>query len=164
MVQSKDRSLSNSDSKEEAMHLQIAEDRITRFVENKFRVSRSYPTVTTYRHTVHRFYKFLKTKYNLDISELLIQIKEKKSRDPLEVLDDYYTYLSHYKRGRKRPPGPRASISARLLRIRSKRLSLNRRVLAGAAGLQLASGNHLCESVDHRLVPASVQRGHAKPC
>ena len=84
------------------MQQQIAEDRITRFVENKFRVSRSYSTKTTYRHTVHRFLNFLRIKYNLDISQLLIQIKEKKTRDPIEVLDDYYTYLSQYTRGSKR--------------------------------------------------------------
>jgi len=66
-VQSKDWSLTNSDSKEEAMQQQIAEDRVTRFVENKFRVSRSYPTMITYRHTVYRFLKFLRIKYNLKI-------------------------------------------------------------------------------------------------
>ena len=77
-MQSKNRSLTNSDSQKEAMQ-QIACDRVTRFVENKFRVSRSYPTMTTYRHTVNRFLKFLRIKYNLEISELLIQIKEKKA-------------------------------------------------------------------------------------
>jgi len=101
-VQTKDRSLTNSDSQDEAMQQQIARDRVTRFLENKFRVSRSYPTITTYRHTVHRFLKFLRIKYNLDISQILIQIKEKKTRDSLEVLDDYYSYLSQYKRGTKR--------------------------------------------------------------
>ena len=98
-MQSKDRSLTNPESQEEAMQLQIAEDRITRFVQNKFRVSRSYPTMATYRYTVHRFFKFLRIKYNLEISQLLIEIKEKKTCDPLEVLDNYYTYLSNYKLG-----------------------------------------------------------------
>jgi integrase len=78
------------------MQLQQVEDKIERFLERKFRVSRSYSTKLTYRSHIVRFGEFTRIRYNLDINQLLGQIDAKKL-DPIVVLDEYYTFLTQYK-------------------------------------------------------------------
>ena len=75
------------------MQIQSIEDRISSFLEKKFRYSKSYLTKRTYAGAMKRFQDFLRVKYNLDLNQAIIQF-ETKSKDPIDVLDEYYTYLS----------------------------------------------------------------------
>ena len=85
------RSLSNSAKQNDKMQI-IVQDKIEVYLERKFRTSRSFATRNSYRIAINRFVDFVRIHYNLDFSALLSQIKE--SRDPIDVLDDYYSHLS----------------------------------------------------------------------
>jgi len=91
------RSLSNSEKNIEQMQIQSTQDKITRFLERKFRTSRSLSTRRAYNSALKKFMKFLDVKYNLDIESLLRQI-ETKQTDSIEVLDSFYSFLAEYKR------------------------------------------------------------------
>lgn len=91
------RSLSNSEKLTKPMQIQTAQDKIARFLERKFRASRSFSTKRTYNSALNRFLDFLRIKYNLDVTQLLLQI-ETQDTDPISVLDDFYSYLAEYKR------------------------------------------------------------------
>ena len=91
------RSLSNSEKLTKPMQVQTAQDKIARFLERKFRASRSFSTKRTYNSALNRFLDFLRIKYNLDVTQLLLQI-ETQDTDPISVLDDFYSYLAEYKR------------------------------------------------------------------
>lgn len=93
----KSRSLSNYEQNQPHMQVQTVQDKIIRFLERKFRTSRSYATKTTYRTQIDKFSAFIRASYNLDITQLLTKI-ETKVLDPIDVLDEYYTFLSQYKR------------------------------------------------------------------
>ena len=93
----KSRSLSNSESYDSHMQVQITEDILTKFLERKFRTSRSYGTKSTYRVMIHRFAEFVRQEYNLELNQLFTTL-EAKSKDSLDVLDDYYTFLSKHPR------------------------------------------------------------------
>ena len=80
------------------MQIQTLEDKITKFLNRKFRISKSYATKRTYESSLKRFKEFLRISYNLDLIQLLQKIKESAELDSIEVLDDYYTYLSQCKR------------------------------------------------------------------
>ena len=80
------------------MQTQVIEDKIQRFLERKFRTSRSFSTRDSYRATINKFLEFLRVQYNLDFDQMLLQVNETKQKDPLEILDDFYTFLSNYKR------------------------------------------------------------------
>ncbi len=99
------RSLSNSNIQKSQMQVQTLDDKITRFLNNKFRISRSYATKRTYESALKQFEKFLKTSYDLNLIQLLQKIKVSKELDSIEVLDEYYTFLSQYKRPGKDRPG-----------------------------------------------------------
>ena len=87
------RSLSNSEK--HSQNVQI-EAKITRFLERKFRTSRSFSTKNTYKSVLKKFMKFLRIQYNLDIQQILRKI-EAKEADPVEILDNYYSFhLFHY--------------------------------------------------------------------
>ena len=93
------RSLSNlSKQTKSKMQIQSTHDKIKNFVQKKFRVSRSYSTRDGYESAINRFIEFVRIQYNLDMEQLLRMIKETKEIDPISVLDDYYTYLSNYKK------------------------------------------------------------------
>ena len=79
------------------MQVQSIQDKITRFLERKFRVSRSLSTKNTYNSSLRQFIKFLDIQYSFDLEQLLKKI-ETKDLDPVEVLDNFYSYLSQYKR------------------------------------------------------------------
>jgi len=91
------RSLSNSENHTQRMQIQIIEAKITRFLEKKFRASRSFSTKNTYNSALKRFMKFLRIQYNLDIEQILRKI-ETKETDPIEVLDNFYSFLAEHKR------------------------------------------------------------------
>jgi len=87
------------------MQVQTLDDKITRFLNNKFRISRSYATKRTYESALKQFEKFLQISYSLNLIQLLEKIKVSKELDSIEVLDEYYTFLSQYKRPGKDRPG-----------------------------------------------------------
>jgi len=99
------RSLSNSNIQKSQMQVQTLDDKITRFLNNKFRISRSYATKRTYESALKQFEKFLQISYGLNLIQLLQKIKVSKELDSIEVLDEYYTFLSQYKRPGKDRPG-----------------------------------------------------------
>ena len=87
------RVLSNSDGKTQPMSKIPIDDRIERFLGRKFRTSRSYATKTAYRGSINKFAEFSYQDYNHDFNELIHKILN-QTIDPIEVLNDYYTYLT----------------------------------------------------------------------
>lgn len=83
------------------------DDLITKFVNNKFRISRSFATKRTYTSSIKRFNKFVIAHYGYGVIQLLHKIKANEI-DPIEVLDNYYTFLSNY----KRPKGTKVGYSS----------------------------------------------------
>jgi len=68
-------------------------DRVERFLDRKFRTSRSYSTKETYRGAINKFKDFAYQDYNQDLAKLTDNMLN-KVLDPIEVLDDFYTYLT----------------------------------------------------------------------
>jgi len=66
------------------------------FLAKKFRNSRSYRTVKTYDHSLNKFEEFIRVEHNLDYEQLIRAISTKKLQ-ALDVLDDFYTFLTQYK-------------------------------------------------------------------
>jgi hypothetical protein len=79
------------------LEIQTIDNKVQLFLEKKFRTSRSYATRHTYRAVVRRFLDFLRLQYNLDLEQLIRQLKETKEKDSLGILDDFYTFLSNDK-------------------------------------------------------------------
>jgi len=94
------RSLSNYSNESENMQVQI-QDIIEHYLEKKFRISHSYATKSVYRAALKKFIEFARIRYNYSFEQLLNQILQKNS-DPLEILDEYYTFLSNYQTKKKR--------------------------------------------------------------
>lgn len=80
------------------VEVQAVEDKIHRFLERKFRTSRSFSTKDSYRAAINKFLEFLRVQHNLDLDQILRQVNDTKQKDPLEILDDFYTFLSSFKR------------------------------------------------------------------
>ncbi len=100
------RSLSNSDCFDDSMQSLTVKDHIDNFLARKFRKSRSFATKRSYTVSTNKFQEFLKIRYNLDVVQL-VSVLESNSKDPLDILDDYYTFLSEYQR--KDSPKPYAN-------------------------------------------------------
>lgn len=83
-----------------SMQLQTIEDRIQAFLEKKFRYSKSFATKKSYTTALNRFKEFLRARYNLDINQA-IRLSETEKLDPIDVLDDFFTYLANYRRDAK---------------------------------------------------------------
>lgn len=94
------RSLSNYSNESDNMQVQI-QDIIEHYLEKKFRISHSFATKSVYRAALKKFIEFARIRYNFSFEQLLSQILEKNS-DPLEILDEYYTFLSNYQTKRKK--------------------------------------------------------------
>lgn len=77
------------------MQTQTVEDKIKHFLEKKFRYSKSFATMDCYKTALNKFEEFLRVEHNLDINQLLLQF-EKKSLDPIEILDQFYSFMSKY--------------------------------------------------------------------
>jgi len=72
---------------------QSVDEKISGFLERKFRRSRSFKTITGYKIAINNFRKFLRSKYNFDLNQLLEEIKTNQT-DPINTLDEYYTFLT----------------------------------------------------------------------
>jgi len=92
------RSLSNYKPKSKDMQIQT--DRIEHYLQKKFRISHSFDTKNAYRTALKKFTEFLRIKYNYSLEQLLSLVSEKL--DPLDVLDEFYTFLSNYQTRTKR--------------------------------------------------------------
>ncbi len=92
------------------MKVQTVDDRISLFLEKKFRISRSYATKDAYGDVVKRFLHFVRVQYNLDFEQLLRQIKETKQKDPIDVLDDFYLYATRVRVGNTGRPLSNATV------------------------------------------------------
>ena len=92
------RSLSNYTPKSKDMQVQT--NRIEHYLQKKFRISHSFDTKNAYRAALKKFTEFLRIKHNYSLEQLLGLISEKL--DPLDVLDEYYTFLSNYQTRTKR--------------------------------------------------------------
>ncbi len=79
-----------------ALKLIGVSDKIESFLDRKFRYSKSYSTRRTYQTAIHRFQEFLVSKYNLSLEDALPKL-ENKQLDPLETLDQFFTFLSDFK-------------------------------------------------------------------
>ncbi len=77
------------------MQIQTVDEKIQYFLEKKFRYSKSYATMDAYKTALRKFQEFLRVELNIDINQLLIQF-EKKTLDPIDVLDRFYMFLSNY--------------------------------------------------------------------
>ena len=71
----------------------VIQEKVSMFLERKFRRSRSFKTIETYKQAINKFTVFLASKYSLDFIQLLKAI-ESKQKDPLDIIDDYYTFLT----------------------------------------------------------------------
>jgi len=98
------RSLSNQSKSNDSMSQVSISDRIQRFLDRKYRISKSYRTVHTYRNNIKRFEYFANESSNMDINQLIDRILEGHF-DPLDVLDDFYTYLTKVRPEKTRKPG-----------------------------------------------------------
>ena len=67
------------------------------FLARKFRRSQSYATKHGYGNAIDKFIEFSRVHYNLNLEQLVQAIKTKKL-DPLDALDDFYTFLTEVKR------------------------------------------------------------------
>lgn len=71
---------------------------IEKYLERKFRNSRSYSTKNSYKVAINRFVDYLRFQHNLDLNQLLRKIKETKEIESIDLLDDYYSFLSKDKK------------------------------------------------------------------
>ena len=80
-----------------SMQTQTVEGKVKHFLEKKFRYSKSFATMDCYKTVLNKFEEFLRTEHNLDINQLLIQF-EKKTLEPIEILDNFYSFMSSYRK------------------------------------------------------------------
>ncbi len=90
-------SLTNLDGQNLPMQVQTTQDIIENFLAKKFRFSRSHATRKSYETCLKKFIGFVDKRYNLTLDGLVLQIKQTHEIDPIQILDDYYSYLSSYK-------------------------------------------------------------------
>lgn len=85
-------------------------EKVESFLDRKFRYSKSYATRRTYKTAIQRFQEFLLSKYNLSLEDSLSKL-ESRQLDPLETLDQFFTFLSDFKINRGNGRYSNASIS-----------------------------------------------------
>jgi len=69
------------------------------FLAKKFRTSKSYSTKSLYHVGINRLEEFVRIRYNLNLEQTVNAVLTKKI-DPLNFLDEFYTFLSEYKNPR----------------------------------------------------------------
>ena len=89
------RPLSNYD--QHTSQMDEIKEKIEEYLAKKFRISKSYSTVNSYRVALNRFGLFLNKK-DTDIIEILKQIKDTKILDPISLLDEFFSDLSNDKK------------------------------------------------------------------
>jgi len=71
-------------------------EKIETFLDRKFRYSKSFATRRTYKAALDKFQEFLLATHNLRLDQTLQQL-ETHTLDPLNLLDEFFTFLSNYK-------------------------------------------------------------------
>ena len=85
------------------------------FLAKKYRASKSFSTKVTYKSAINKFAEFISVHLGKTIDELLQAIIAKEL-DPINVLDDFYSFLSEYKRPKKSKTGyPNTTIRTYLI-------------------------------------------------
>lgn len=79
-----------------SMQLIDVSDRVETFLDRKFRYSKSFSTRRTYQSAVDRFREFLSSRHKLSLDDALLKL-ESHELDPLEILDQFFTFLSNCK-------------------------------------------------------------------
>lgn len=92
-------------------------DKVESFLDRKFRYSRSYATRRTYKTAIKRFREFLLTKHNLSLEDTIPKL-ESKQLDPLETLDQFFTFLSEFRPKRGNGHYSNASISLHITAVK----------------------------------------------
>ena len=67
------------------------------FTAKKYRTSQSLSTKRLYKLPIDKFEEFLRVNHNLDLAQTIHAIKNNQL-DPLELLDNFYTFLTEYTR------------------------------------------------------------------
>jgi len=67
------------------------------FTAKKYRTSQSLSTKRLYKLPIDKLEEFLRVNHNLDLAQTIHAIKNKQL-DPLEMLDNFYTFLTEYTR------------------------------------------------------------------
>jgi hypothetical protein len=78
------------------VQIQNSQDKVTLFLERKFRISQSLSTKNSYNSAIQKFIKFLEIQYGFGLLEILKEM-ESKNTDPVDVLDDFYSFLAQYR-------------------------------------------------------------------
>ena len=87
------RSLSNQKDKSTPLSEISIHDRVERFLDRKFRTSRSFATKETYKGGIKKFKDFAYQDYNQELDKFVDNMLN-NVLDPVEVLDNFYTYLT----------------------------------------------------------------------
>lgn len=99
------------------MQLIDISDKVKIFLDRKFRYSKSFSTRRTYQAAVDKFQEFLTTKHNLNLNEVLTRL-ESRVFDPLEILDEFFTFLSNYKPRNGKTCYSNASVSLYIIAVK----------------------------------------------
>jgi len=71
-------------------------EKIEIFLDRKFRYSKSFATKRTYKAAIDKFQEFLLAKHNQGLDQTLVQLQTKVI-DPLELLDEFFTFLTNHR-------------------------------------------------------------------
>lgn len=99
------------------------------FLDRKYRYSKSFATRRTYQAAIEKFDKFLVSKYNTRLSDTLAQFYS-NIIDPIEALDEFYTYLTQYKLRNGKVGYSNSTISLFIVAIKEFLNSLNLHIYA----------------------------------
>ncbi len=75
---------------------------VERFLERKFRNTRSYSTKKTCKSALVKFEDYLKIEKNLTIEQLKVVLVDQKLLEPIALLDEFYTFLRNCELPNKR--------------------------------------------------------------
>ncbi|HSB57652.1 MAG TPA: tyrosine-type recombinase/integrase [Nitrosopumilaceae archaeon] len=104
-------------------------NKVESYLDRKFRYSKSYATRRTYKTAIQKFQEFLFIKYNLSLDEVLSKL-ESKQLDPLETLDQFFSFLSDFKTNRGSGRYSNASISLYITAVKEFLNSQNLHIYA----------------------------------
>ncbi len=99
-------------------------DQIKTFLDRKYRYSKSFSTRRTYQGAIEKFEEFLTSKYNTNLTDVLPQF-ESNTINPLEALDEFYTFLTQYRLRDGKIGYSNASISLFIVTVKEFLNSMN---------------------------------------
>lgn len=96
--------------------INISEE-VNTFLDRKFRYSKSFSTRRTYQGAIGKFQEFLTTQYNLPLDQVFAQF-ENHSLDPLDVLDEFFSFLSDYRPRNSRKKYSHSTITLYIIAVK----------------------------------------------